>query len=155
MMKKQRGFTLIEIMLVVAILGIVASIAIPSVSGYLLKSRRSDAMTALMGLQHAQERARANCNVYAQLLGNAPDCEPGEGPNTTVKYPANSEQGWYAIAVTNATGTGYVATATTVAGSRQAGDANCKKLIIEINAANPNGLKTSEDKDGNPSTGCW
>lgn len=56
MMKKESGFTLIELMIVVAILGILAGIAYPSYQGYLEKTRRADAKGALVSFANAMER---------------------------------------------------------------------------------------------------
>ncbi len=53
---KNRGFTLIEIMIVVAILGVIFAIAMPSYNNYVSKARRADAMTLLIQIMNAQER---------------------------------------------------------------------------------------------------
>lgn len=50
------GFTLIEVMMVVAIIGILAAIAIPSYQEYVRKAKRADAQTALLELGHFMER---------------------------------------------------------------------------------------------------
>jgi type IV pilus assembly protein PilE len=160
-----RGFTLIEIMIVVAIIGVLAAMAYPSLTDQLSKSRRSDAKTALLGLQQVQEKLRANCNVYALDLdttivnGDGDSipflCTPGAAADTAVNYSSNSQEGWYTIAVTSANAIGYVATATTDAGDRQASDRTCKTLILTVDDNNPNGQRTSTDSDGNPSTSCW
>ncbi|WP_160154505.1 type IV pilin protein [Microbulbifer sp. ALW1] len=55
-MNKQRGFSLIELMIVVAIIAIIAGIAMPSYQEYVKGSRRADAQGALMGLAQAMEQ---------------------------------------------------------------------------------------------------
>ncbi len=60
MKKYWSGFTLVELMIVVAIVGIIASIAYPSYDEYITRSKRGDAMSALMLASQAMERYRSN-----------------------------------------------------------------------------------------------
>jgi type IV pilus assembly protein PilE len=60
----QNAFTLIELMITVAIVGILASIAYPSYQGSVMKSRRADATGALLGLANAMERHFTETNSY-------------------------------------------------------------------------------------------
>jgi type IV pilus assembly protein PilE len=64
-MKGQKGVTLIEVMVVVAIVGFLAAIAIPAYNDYVTRSRRSDAFTALETVRAAQEMYRAEKGFYA------------------------------------------------------------------------------------------
>ena len=64
MKQKQRGFTLIELMITVAIVGILASIAYPSYQDSVMKSRRADAKGALLGLANTMERNFTTTNSY-------------------------------------------------------------------------------------------
>lgn len=62
--RTESGFTLIELMIVVAIIGILASIAIPSYTDYIIKSRRTEAQSYMTEIAMRQEKWRANNNTY-------------------------------------------------------------------------------------------
>jgi type IV pilus assembly protein PilE len=63
---KQRGFTLIELMITVAIVGILAAIAYPSYQDYVLRTRRATAAGCLMELSQWMERNYTTCLRYDQ-----------------------------------------------------------------------------------------
>lgn len=63
-----QGFSLIELLITLSIVAILASITVPSFNGFLAKSRRGDAMVALLSLQLAQESYRTGHPVYAPDL---------------------------------------------------------------------------------------
>ena len=98
--KLQTGFTLVELIIVVAIISILASIAIPAYNGYVETSKRSDAQASLMALAIAQEKYRASNPTYTTVITDLNGVS------------AASESGYYTLAVTAASGVTFTATAT-------------------------------------------
>jgi type IV pilus assembly protein PilE len=124
--REQVGFTLIELMIAVVVVGILAAVAFPSFMDSIRKGRRSEAFSALAGVQQAQERWRANNAAYASNLTGAPPAGLGLGGSTP--------GGLYSIAISGPTNTGYVATAIAVSGTTQAADAQCAKLGVTMDS---------------------
>lgn len=125
MKRHQHGVTLLELMAVVVIIGILASIAIPSYRTYVLRAQRADATTALLKIAAAQEKFYLQNNTYTTTLGSG-------GLNLGMNNV--TEKGWYSVAVTAPTnltiGTGYLVTATAVSGQAQAKDTPCQTFTI-------------------------
>lgn len=89
---KNRGFSLIELMITVAIVGILAAIAVPSFTGYLQRSRAVEATGFLADIRQKQETYRAEFGAYCAVDGQAigaytPAALPGPGEVQT--WPVN------------------------------------------------------------------
>lgn len=67
---KSRGFSLVELLIVVTVLGIMGAIAIPSYSNYVIRSNRSEGKALLMDAAARQERFFAQNNVYASSVSD-------------------------------------------------------------------------------------
>jgi type IV pilus assembly protein PilE len=113
-----KGFSLIELMITVAIVGILATVAIPSYNVYILKSNRLDGTSALFKLAALEERYFAQNNTYADTTAIA---EVGGG---------TSKEGLYTLIVT-VTNNEFRATALAVGTGTQAKDTGCEVLILD------------------------
>lgn len=119
-MSRYRGFTLIELVIVMAIVGILTAIAYPSYQESVNSGRRTDAINSLLQLQMLQEKWRANNTSYTGVL-NGTNCNTlavtGLCWNGT-----NSAEGMYTVSITASSATGYVLQASPRAGTAQEGD---------------------------------
>ena len=88
-----RGFTLIELMIVVAIIGLLAVIAYPSYSDAVLRGRRAEARTALLDLMQQQERYMTQRNTYLSFSNSAGTTVPAAAASTFKIYSGGSSTG--------------------------------------------------------------
>ncbi len=112
---KQSGMTLIELMVVIAIIGIIAAIAYPNFVDYVREARRADAMAQLLTLQMAEEEYRLKNTSYADLA--------------TLGAGASSD--YYTFSASNVGAETYTLTATATGG--QANDTGCTAISINHN----------------------
>jgi len=127
MERMQRGFTLIEVMITVAIVGILTAVALPAYSDYVTRSRLSEAFTVLGAAQPAAEQAWANDRRYDN-------------------FPAPAATANFTYALSNAGASTYTLTAT--------GTGKMAGFVYTINqsgaratTASPTGWGTSDK--------CW
>jgi len=114
-MKKNMGFTLMELLIAVVIIGILAAIAIPSYMKHVQKTKRSTAMAALVQASQALERYKSANNF--RYTG----ATLGAGGQFANQVPVDGGTAYYNLTLVVAAST-YTLTATAVAG--QAGDGN-------------------------------
>lgn len=149
MTHRQRGVTLIELLTVMVVIAIIASIAIPSYRRYLLRAQRTDAKTALLQAQTAEEKFVLQNNFYSTSMTG--------GPGVGLGLTGTSEKGFYTITVvaglTNIDGTaGYTiqAVPSAVVGGQQ-DDTDCRTYRID-----GAGVRTAANSGGaDNSVACW
>lgn len=106
MKKHSLGFTLVEVMIVVAIVGILAAIAYPSYTDHVCKSKRAEATAALMNAAQAMERFRANNFDYQLPTPDITDVY-------TATVPVDGGAAYYNLAVVSTPAT-YALTANAI-----------------------------------------
>lgn len=117
-MQKEKGFTLLELMIAVAIIGILAAIAVPNYQRYLIKSNRSVAQSYMLSISNAQEQ---------YLLDNRSYADPDPDTNITgvlgASMAAPTElNGKYTFSISNSSPNSYQVIATAI--GSQASDGN-------------------------------
>lgn len=141
-LRLQRGFTLIETLVAVTVAGVLSSIAYPSFTGTLAKARRSDAHVALMQLQLAQERHRANAPTYGSLAD--------------IGIAGVSPSRHYQLSIAGAAADRYEAQA--VASGTQQADLRCRhlKIVVDgVQTAYASGPDARADNDAAANRQCW
>ena len=115
---KQRGFTLIELMITVAVIGILAAIALPSYQGYVVRSNRSVAQAFMVNVANREEQYLLDARAYGVVTS---DAEFTSVLNLAVPPEVSK---YYAVTVANGAGGArtYVVSAVPKAGTMQASD---------------------------------
>lgn len=130
----EKGFTLIELMVVVAIIGIIAAVAFPSYDSYMKKTRRADAKVGLTKLADRQERYYLSNSSYTTDV-----------TDLGFASPYVSDEGYYTISITAAGANGFTAQA--VAQGAQTSDTDTSAGDCTTMTLDSTGLKTP--------AACW
>lgn len=133
MIMNNKGFSLIELMIVLAIIGVLGAIAYPSYDDYMKKSRRSDAKIGLQRMADRQERFYLQNNTYTT--------DPANVGGTGTK------ENYYVLSVDSADINGFDLTATAVPGGPQANDTTTNDGVCTVLQLTAAGAKTPVD--------CW
>ncbi|HYE35761.1 type IV pilin protein [Methylocaldum sp.] len=134
--RKTRGFTLMELMIAVAVVGILAAVAFPGYQSQMIKTRRSDGKAALMNAAAKQEQFYLDNKTYASTM-------------TALGYsanPASSEEGYYQISITASSATAFTLQAAPQ--GSQGSDAVCGNLTL-------NNLGTKTESGSGTVDDCW
>jgi type IV pilus assembly protein PilE len=137
------GFTLIEVMCAVAVVSVLSSVAYPGYQAAVQKVRRSDGRLALMQVQMAQERFRADHIGYADSL-------------TDIGVAANSPSGHYRLAVAASAESSFQIDA--IAQGAQRSDSACRYLRVTVAGANAAYASGADAGLANPDADnrrCW
>lgn len=148
MKNKNSGFTLIELIIVVLIVGILAAVSFPAYKDYIRQARRTEAQGVLEGLAQAMQRHFTQNTTYASAItGSAP-----KPPNIyPTQAPLDGATKYYNLRVTAVTATTFTVQAQPIAGGDQATNG-----LLQLNHLDQR--VWDRDNDGNlaeSSDSCW
>lgn len=146
---RNKGFTLIELMIAVALVAILAAIAYPSYQEQVLKTRRSDGQSILLDLAGVEEQFFTRFNTYTTTIVGDADCT---GAACGLNRTNTSSQGHYTVAAAAGTtgniATSFMLTATPV--GPQSSDTKCANLTLTST-----GIKSATGTAADPAKTCW
>jgi len=119
-MRLPRGLTLVELLICLAIVAVLTTLAVPGYRSHLLRTRRLDAQQALLDLHSLQQRYLFDHGRYATQLAELDE-----------RRDWRSADGHYVLGFTGGGDGGWVATAVPAAGSSQRDDDACRSLTLD------------------------
>lgn len=130
--KNRKGFSLIELMAVIAVLGILLAIAVPNYFKYVREARRAEAQSQMMEIRLGMERWRANNNAYSGTVSDS-------------GFTGSND--YYTYTITNAGASTYTINATAVTGKSQVNDVTGSGTSCTPLTLNQSNIKTPAS--------CW
>jgi type IV pilus assembly protein PilE len=152
-MKTSKGFSLLELMIVVLVIAVLAGIALSSYQNQVRKSRRAEAKQMLSDVSMKQEKYRSNNATFGT-------CDQVMSPSTCASF--NLAGAFYSVAVTfpgagtcpsgaaKGNANSYIITATPKVGTDQVKDASCTTLVLTSSCGT-----ISKTATGSDSSNCW
>lgn len=147
MLNYQKGVTIVELMIVVIIIAVLMSVAIPSYRQYTMRANRVEGQSMLLLGAANQERWYLNNNTYAT------QAELTQDPPNGLGMRAESEQGYYRLQITESDAAGFTMVVTAQAG--QAADTDCDVLAINERGTRYAGPGPAMDDASNDLERCW
>lgn len=145
MRKPAKGFTLIELMTVILIVGILLSIGVPAYRDFVIRAQRTEAKTTLLRVQAEQEKFYMQNNTYTTDVNNPPPIGLGIPASENVYYNIGIVAGAGGLTV------GYTVSATPAAGSPQLADDQCALFSVT-----QSGVRYAESNTAVDETqACW
>jgi len=134
-MVRNKGFTLIELMIVVAIIGILTAIAVPSYLQHVTKSNRAAAESFMLRISNLEEQVILDMRSYVAVSANAnfPNAPTAGSPGLNTIIPSSVSK-YYNVVITLPTTASYLITATPV-GSQLTADTKCANLTLDQTGA--------------------
>lgn len=127
MIRFQGGITLVELMVVLAVVAIITVVALPNFQDYIERSRRADAIIALQRVANEQEQFYFDQNRYSATFAS-------------INLTNTSPDGYYTLSLSSISTTLFIARASPVAGSSQEGTG-----LFEIRSTGQKGWDPGED----------
>lgn len=133
MLKKTRGFTLIELMIVIAVLSIIVAVGYPSYMEHVKKSRRAEGMGQLLELADRMERAYSDQGTYPTSISEV--------------YVATTDGGFYTLSIVTANNVSFTVSASPTSLGKQNTD-KCKTFTLTS-------LGQKSISGSVPNSQCW
>lgn len=145
--KRIRGFSLVELVVTVAVLAILASVGYPMYTKQMQKARRADAKIALHSIALAQEQFFTVNGFYADILSTLSLDASGVDAAT-----GTTRKGYYVVTVASedADGQTFDLTALAPEDSKQRKDKSCRTFMLD-----ELGVKSAKDDDDVDADNCW